>query len=141
MVDKVGILYSDDYLKYNFGTDHPFRPLRLKLTYSLMEKLELKNERVEILKPRLATREELERVHSPKYIKVVETLSLDPNDKTIPPYSYGLGPGDNPIFKGMYEAAALVSGGSIIAADKVWNDEDFKVAFNIAGGPHHAGQP
>ena len=71
MVDKVGIIYSDDYQKYNFGGDHPFRPLRLKLTYSLMEKLKLlENERLELINPRLATREELERAHSPKYIEI-----------------------------------------------------------------------
>jgi len=121
MVDKVGIIYTEDYQKYNFGTDHPFRPLRLKLTYSLMEKLKLlENERLELLKPREATREELERVHSSKYVDIVKKLSVNPKDRTIPPYTYGLGPGDNPIFKGMYEAAALVCGGSIVAADKVW---------------------
>ena len=141
MVDKVGLIYTDDYQKYNFGVDHPFKPLRFKLTYSLMEKLELlENERLELLKPREATREELERVHSSKYIDVVKKLSENPNDRTISPYTYGLGPGDNPIFKGMYEAAALVCGGSIIAADNVWNNEDFKVAFNIVGGLHHAGK-
>ncbi len=141
MVEKVGLIYSEDFLKYDFGGDHPFRPLRLKLTYSLMEKLKLlENERLELFKPRLATREELERAHSPKYVDIIKKLSIDPSDRTIPPYIYGLGPGDNPIFKGMYEAAALVSGGSIIAADKVWNDEEFKVVFNIAGGLHHAGK-
>ena len=55
MVDKVGLIYTDEYLKYNFGNDHPLRPLRLKLTYSLMEKLGLlQNERLEIIKPRIA---------------------------------------------------------------------------------------
>ncbi|MFW9896462.1 MAG: acetoin utilization protein AcuC [Candidatus Thorarchaeota archaeon] len=141
MVDKVGLIYSEEYLNYNFGGDHPFRPLRLKLTYSLMEKLLLlENKRLEIFKPRLATREELERAHSPKYIDIVKKLSINPDDREIPPYLYGLGPGDNPIFKGMYEAAALVSGGTIIAADNVWNNEDFKATFNIAGGLHHAGR-
>ncbi|MHA1932427.1 MAG: acetoin utilization protein AcuC [Promethearchaeota archaeon] len=141
MVDKVGIIYTEDYQKYNFGRDHPFRPLRLKLTYSLMEKLKLlDNERIELLNPREATREELERAHSSKYVDIVKKLSENPEDRTIPPYTYGLGPGDNPIFKGMYEAAALVCGGSIVAADNVWNKEDFKATFNIAGGLHHAGK-
>jgi len=139
MVDKVGIIYTEDYQNYDFGSDHPFKPLRLELTYSLMEKLQLlENERLEILKPREATREELERVHSPIYIDSVKKLSENPKDITSS--TYGLGPGDNPIFKGMYEAAALVCGGSIVAADKVWNNEDYKVVFNIAGGLHHAGK-
>lgn len=139
MVDKVGLIYTEDYQKYDFGKDHPLRPLRLKLTYSLMKKLNLlENERLELLKPRMATREELERVHSPKYLNVVEKLSENPKDESAFPYLYGLGPGDTPVFKGMYEASALISGGSIITADKVWNEEEIKIAFNPAGGLHHA---
>ncbi|UCC20513.1 MAG: acetoin utilization protein AcuC [Promethearchaeota archaeon] len=139
MVDKVGLIYADDYQKYNFGQDHPLRPLRLKLTYSLMEKLKLlEHERLSILKPRLATQQEIERVHSSNYVEIVKKLSKNPNDKTIIPYRYGLGPGDNPIFKGMYEASALICGASIIAAETVWSDDDFKIAFNPAGGLHHA---
>ncbi|MFX1419682.1 MAG: acetoin utilization protein AcuC [Promethearchaeota archaeon] len=139
MVDKVGLIYTDDYQKYDFGPDHPLRPLRYKLTYSLMEKLKLlEHERLTLLKPRLATQQEIESVHSPNYVEIVKKLSKNPNDKNIVPYRYGLGPGDNPIFKGMYEASALICGASIIAAETVWNDEGFKITFNPAGGLHHA---
>lgn len=139
MVDKVGFIYTEEFLKYNFGKNHPFRILRLNLTYNLMEKLNLlENKILEIREPRTATREELEKAHSPKYVEVVRKLSENPQDKTISPYLYGLGPGDNPIFKGMYTAAALIAGGSITASDMVWNEEDFKIVFNPAGGLHHA---
>ncbi len=137
--NKIGLVFSEDYQKYNFGPSHPLRPLRLELTYSLMEKLGLlKHERLEILKPRLATQEEIERVHSPDYVNVVKRLSENPHDNSVKPFIYNLGPGDNPIFKGMYEASSLVCGASIVAADKLWNDESFKIAFNPAGGLHHA---
>ena len=139
MVDRVGLIYTEDYQKYDFGKDHPLRPLRLKLTYSLMEKLKLlEHQRLKIMKPRLATQKEIERVHSPQYVEVVKKLSENPNDSSLFPYRYGLGPGDNPIFKGMYEASALVCGASMLAAETVWNDEEFKIAFNPAGGLHHA---
>ena len=136
---KVGLIYTEEFQKYNFGPEHPLRPLRLQLTYSLMKKLNLLNNKVlEILSPRLATKQELSRVHSKKYIEIVEQLSIDPNNKEIQPFIYGLGPGDNPIFRGMYEASSLICGASIIAADKVWNDEEFPIVFNPAGGLHHA---
>ena len=139
MINKVGLIYTDEYQKYNFGKDHPLRPLRLKLTYSLMEKLNLlKHQRLIIMKPRLATQQEIETTHSPQYIEVVKKLSENPKDNSVIPYRYGLGPGDNPIFEGMYEASALVCGASIEAADAVWNDEEIKIAFNPAGGLHHA---
>ncbi|MFX1427108.1 MAG: acetoin utilization protein AcuC, partial [Promethearchaeota archaeon] len=139
MVDKVGLVYTQEYQKYNFGKDHPLRPIRLELTYSLMDKLNLlKNERLELLRPRMASREELERVHSIQYLDAVKKLSRDPNDKSVSPFMFGLGPGDTPVFKGMYDVSALISGGSIIAAEKVWNEEEVKITFNPAGGLHHA---
>jgi len=142
MVDKIGLIYTEEYQKYNFGRDHPLRPLRLKLTYSLMEKLGLlKHERLSIITPRLATQQEIERVHSAQYVYIVKKLSENPEDIStilMNPFHYGLGPGDNPIFKGMYEASALVCGASITAAETVWNEEEYKIAFNPAGGLHHA---
>jgi acetoin utilization protein AcuC len=139
MVDKVGLIYTDKYQDYDFGENHPLRPLRLKLTYSLMEKLGLlKNKLLEIRTPIPATKEEIMRVHSLEYVNVVEKLSTNPNDTTISPYAYGLGPGDNPVFRGMYEASALVCGASKMASEMVWNDNDIAMAFNPAGGLHHA---
>ncbi|MHA2008128.1 MAG: acetoin utilization protein AcuC [Promethearchaeota archaeon] len=139
MVDKVGLIHTEDFQKYDFGNDHPLRPLRLKLTYDLMESLNLlNNPRLELLKPRMASMAELERVHSTDYINIVKILSENPDSRTVNPFIYGLGPGDNPIFKGMYEASALICGGSIVTADKVWKDDEIKVAFNPAGGLHHA---
>ncbi|MFX1394637.1 MAG: acetoin utilization protein AcuC [Promethearchaeota archaeon] len=136
---KVGLIYSEDYQEYNFGQQHPLRPLRLALTYSLMGKLGLLNKpNLKIIAPRMCTKEELEMIHSPNYIEVVKKLSINPNDNSVKPYVYGLGPGDNPIFRGMYDASALICGGSIVAADKVWTDDDFNVTFNFAGGLHHA---
>ena len=50
---------------------------------------------------------------------------------------FGYGPGDNPIFDRMHEAGAAVVGGSVRAAEAVWNGE-VEHAFNAAGGLHHA---
>ncbi len=139
MVEKVALIYTDKYQNYNFGPRHPLRPLRLKLTYSLMEKLNLLNHNLlETIEPRMAAKEEIERVHSTEYIDVVSKLSENPLDREIQPYIYGLGPGDNPIFKGMYGASALVCGASITAANLVWKENDIQIAFNPAGGLHHA---
>ncbi|TFG27944.1 MAG: acetoin utilization protein AcuC [Promethearchaeota archaeon] len=136
---KIGLVYTDEYQKYNFGDRHPLRPLRIKLTYSLMEKLGLlNNDRLEIIPPRMCSSEELEMVHSKDYINAVKKLSEDPDDNRIKPYLYGLGPGDNPVFKGMYEASALVCGASLVAADIIWKENEICFAFNPAGGLHHA---
>ncbi|MHA1490067.1 MAG: acetoin utilization protein AcuC [Promethearchaeota archaeon] len=136
---KIGLIFSSEYEKYNFGSSHPLRPLRLMLTYSLFEKLGLlNNEKLDIISPRLCSKKELEKVHSPKYIEVVKNLSENPEDRSVQPYIYGLGPGDNPVFKGMYEASSLVCGASLKAAEKVWKNDCYNIAFNPSGGLHHA---
>jgi acetoin utilization protein AcuC len=50
---------------------------------------------------------------------------------------HGLGTPDNPIFEGMYDAAALIAGGSVLAARQV-HEGRAQHAVNIAGGLHHA---
>jgi acetoin utilization protein AcuC len=50
---------------------------------------------------------------------------------------YGLGPGDNPIFPGVWEVSCLVAGGSLLAAKLVVEGE-VERAFHFAGGLHHA---
>ena len=139
VIKKVGLIYTEEYNKYNFGPDHPLRPLRIELSYSLFKKLGLLDNKVlEILTPRMCTEEEIKMVHDSDFVEAVKKLSKNPNDHSVKPYLYGMGPGDTPVFKGMYEASALVCGASLIAADKVWRDENFKIVFNPAGGLHHA---
>lgn len=138
-MQKVGLIFTEDYNKYDFGEDHPLRPLRLELTFSLLKKLGLlDNERLEIISPRSCVKEELEMVHSAEYIEIIRKLSENPEDRKVQPYLYGLGPGDNPVFKGMYEASLLVCGASLTAAEKVWNSDSINIAFNPGGGLHHA---
>jgi len=50
---------------------------------------------------------------------------------------YGLGPGDNPIFAGMFDAAMAVCGASLTAADYILEENNSR-SFNITGGLHHA---
>ena len=51
--------------------------------------------------------------------------------------AFGLGLGDNPVFRGVWEAAQLVAAGSLLAADLVMRGEAERV-FHFAGGLHHA---
>ncbi|HEU5265078.1 MAG TPA: acetoin utilization protein AcuC, partial [Jatrophihabitans sp.] len=57
------------------------------------------------------------------------------NDPTFE--GYGLGTTDDPVFAGMYDASALIAGGSAQAALRMWRGE-VEHAVNIAGGLHHA---
>ncbi len=142
MAKEVGLIYSGDFSKYNFGAEHPLRPVRVELTYSLMKQYGLLDHKaLQVVPPRMASDDEMALVHSRDYIEIIKKYSILGTYSGIPrePFLYGLGPGDNPIFRGMYEASALVAGASIVAAETVMNHTDgIHYCFNPAGGLHHA---
>ena len=68
MVSPVGFIYTDAS-KYNFGEGHPLTPLRIELTYSLMKHYNLLDApNIALLTPRIATDDEILRVHVQKYL-------------------------------------------------------------------------
>jgi len=124
------VVWGDDYLHYDFG-EHPMTPVRLELTMRLARCLGVLD-RLELHAPVAATEAELLTVHSADYLAAVRAASADPGY-----LGYGLGSADNPVFEGMYDAAALIAGGSRLAARLVWQGHA-EHAVNIAGGLHHA---
>jgi len=129
----VTVVWDDGYLEYDLGGDHPLHPVRLALTVSLARELGvLDGPRVELVAPRPAGDDLLTLVHDPAYLDVVRRAPYDP---------WGVGHGfdspDNPVFPRMFEASALIAGGSVLAAERVWEGR-VRHAVNIAGGLHHA---
>ena len=127
---RASVVWGDDYLHYDFG-EHPMTPVRLELTMRLARCLGVLD-RLELHAPVAATEAELLTVHSADYLAAVRAASADPGY-----LGYGLGSADNPVFEGMYDAAALIAGGSRLAARLVWQGHA-EHAVNIAGGLHHA---
>jgi acetoin utilization protein AcuC len=124
------VVYSDAYLEYDFGPDHPLTPRRFGPSIALLRATGASN----FEQPRVATDEELERLHTPGYIRTVRSISDDPWNAQA---SSGIGPGDCPPFDNMHTASATVAGGSIGAADRILKG-DVEHAFNPGGGLHHA---
>lgn len=141
-MDKVGFIYTEDYFKYNFGEHHPLQPVRLELTYKLMESYGLlNNPNLIVQEPIMATLEDLYLVHDKEYVDAVKKYSKNPKEIIGQHHGsiYGLGSLDNPVFSGMFEASSLAVGASITAAELVMDDSnDINTSFNIAGGLHHA---
>src|SRR4051812_19154031 len=125
-----GAIWDDGYLAYDFG-DHPLNPVRLDLTIRLARELGVL-ERLDIAAPVPATDEQLLTVHDAAYLDAVRAANDDPSFT-----GFGLGTSDDPVFPGMYEASALVAGGSAQAAQRLWRG-GVDHAVNIAGGLHHA---
>jgi acetoin utilization protein AcuC len=123
-------VWDERYLGYDFG-DHPLNPVRLELTILLARELGVLDG-LEVVPPVAADDDALLTVHRADYLDAVRAASVDPTFT-----GYGLGTTDDPVFPGMFDASALVAGGSAIAARAVW-DGHVEHAVNIAGGLHHA---
>ncbi len=132
------------------------KPERLRRTFELLGELgALEADNVQVIEARMATPDELALFHSDDYIEVTRKLSEEatvisersPAGKAPPPTSefslpagrYGFGPGDNPVFAGMYESEAMKTGSSLQAAELLYGDQ-CDVAFSYSGGLHHGGR-
>jgi acetoin utilization protein AcuC len=130
MTCRAAAVWSDGYLGYDFG-DHPMKPIRLELTIRLARALGVLD-RLEVVRPTPADEAQLRLAHDDDYLDAVRAAGQDPDFA-----GFGLGTSDDPVFPGIYEASALIAGGSAEAACRVWTD-DVEHAVNIAGGLHHA---
>ncbi len=71
----------------------------------------------EIMPPAPAPEAAVREFHDEEYLAVLRAAGA--GEPVPDAYRYGLGPGDNPIWPGVYEASVLACGGSILAADLV----------------------
>ena len=120
---------------YGFGGDHPFNPLRIRLTLELCEALGLL-EGYQFVASEPATDEDLTTVHSLTYVRMVQKAGRGEED----PWDlmhYGLGTGDNPIFPDIHDACAHVVGAVLEACRLVMRGE-VAHALCVSGGLHHA---
>jgi acetoin utilization protein AcuC len=130
MTCRAAAIWDERYLAYDFG-DHPLNPVRLDLTIRLARALGVLD-RLDVHEPTPATEADLLTVHDADYLAAVRKASSDPAFS-----GYGLGTTDDPVFAGMYDASALIAGGSAQAARLV-SSGSVEHAVNIAGGLHHA---
>ncbi|MCX7798876.1 MAG: hypothetical protein N2109_00865 [Fimbriimonadales bacterium] len=124
--------YHPRMLEYDFGPRHPLKPERLHRTVVLLEAIGA----VEPEDPGLATERDALMVHTRQYVSTVEMLSSGLFTPDGFRRDSGIGTLDTPAFVGMYEASLAYLGGSIRAAEAVRDGE--RLAFNLAGGLHHA---
>jgi acetoin utilization protein AcuC len=123
--------------RHELRSDHPMRPVRLRYTYELLRGYDaFDSEDSLLVDPRSATAEELQWLHTPDYVEMVRRLSAGEGTQEAHRYNFSL-QGDNPYYPGMFEAATLSSGATLLAAEMVAN-KTVDVAFNISGGLHHA---
>ena len=136
MSAAAGFVWDPRLASHVYRSDHPLKPWRLQGVHDTLERLgafALPNARV--LPPRDATRAEIERIHDPAYVDAIAQASAMPD---LDYSAWGLSAwGDTPPFAGMHEASLLTTGASLVAMEDVIAGRS-RVAFNGAGGLHHA---
>ncbi len=147
MTGTLHVAWDERLTDYHFGPGHPLAPVRLELTMRLAHEFGLWNQPgVTVAAPALATDADLGLVHDPRYITAVEAVSRWAEDlgaRGLEPAQFryarifGLATGDNPVFPGMHEASAVVTGATLAAAHAAWSGAAQHGA-SIAGGMHHA---
>jgi acetoin utilization protein AcuC len=126
------LVYGPRSPRYDFGPSHPLTPRRFGPGIDLLRALGAEPG----LAPEPASDDELLLCHTAKYLAAVKRFSTGDAD----PWSAseaGIGPGDDPPFPGMHEAAAAVAGGSLRAIEAILRG-DVDHAFHPGGGLHHA---
>jgi acetoin utilization protein AcuC len=133
---KTAFIYSDKFAGFNYGPSHPLKPYRLKLTYELIKAYGLLSiPNAQYIEAEMADEADLFLFHTQEYIGFLKASNEGGSEYGAD--QFGLGPGDNPVFRGLYDWSRLVTGASLQAARLVDRGEA-EIAFNIAGGLHHA---
>ena len=134
---RTAFIYEDSLSRHELRSDHPMRPVRLRYTYELLQEYgAFDHPEAMLIDPRSATDEELAWLHTLEYVAAVKALSSGSSGVDGAQFGFS-GQGDNPVYSNMFEAAALSTGGSLLAAEMVASGE-VGTAFNISGGLHHA---
>ena len=125
-------MFGPRSLTYDFGPTHPLTPRRFGPGIDLLRLVGAEPG----LEPEPASDDDLLLCHTARYVETVKRrseLDYDPWGAS----EAGIGPGDDPPFAGMHEAAAAVAGGSIRAMEAILSGATLH-AFHPGGGLHHA---
>jgi acetoin utilization protein AcuC len=120
---------------YGFGGEHPFNPIRIRLTLELCQALGLL-EGYPFVSSEPASEQELLTVHSLTYIRCVQEAGRGEADLSEV-LRYGIGTPDNPIIPHVHEAGARVIGAVLKSCRMVMAGE-VDHAMCVSGGLHHA---
>ena len=130
-------IYSDELEKYQYPPEHPFNTIRATRTLEIIKSMGLlSGPGRRMIAPKPADRLVLKKFHTARYLHALKTAAKGGWDTEA--LSMGIGTQDCPVFRGLYEYAALATGATLDGADMLISGQA-DVAFNPSGGYHHAG--
>jgi len=118
------LVHSDEYSNWIFDQNHPTQGRRfINARNQFAALMDEKGKAFTEVKPRLATRAELERVHDARYV-----------DQVLRDHECGEWEGKRPDLSHL---AALFAGGTLVALDALLN-KGARTAIHFPGAKHHA---
>lgn len=134
-MNKVAFLYSEELAQFNYGDDHPFKPIRsrntmeLSIRYGILYGIGVKK-----LEPKPCEAETLELFHEKEYLEILKKTSSGEFELSM--LKRGIGTDDCPMVPNIYPYCLNVVGATLEGVNLVL-DGDFQRAFNPIGGLHH----
>jgi len=130
-------IYSQDLDLFPYPPTCPFNTSRAGQAKKILDSMGLlTGPDRELVAPVQTNRAGLEKYHGKEYLDNLEKVGLGTYEEYF--LHFGLGTGDCPAFKGVYDFCLWAAGATITAA-KLIIDGKAKIAFNPSGGLHHAG--
>jgi acetoin utilization protein AcuC len=130
MSSDVLVIAGEKLARYGFGEGHPFGPDRHAAFYREFEARGL-HRQADVQETRAATEQELLAFHTPDLVAKVRERSGAGQG--------WLDGGDTPAYRGVFEAASYVVGGTVKAMDAIMSGKARRGFVPIAG-LHHAGR-
>ncbi len=130
-MEKLGLIYHENYLKHDTGAGHPERKERLIAIVEHLKKSDL-NDKIEWITPQI--RDDIERwvlkVHTPRHFEFVKSSIA----KGIRLLDFG----DTYVSRDSFDVALLAVSGVIEGIDKIFKENMKKVFCALRPPGHHA---
>lgn len=124
---KPAVVIDPAYLKHLPGDSHPERPERIQVLLDLANALE--REKFNLLAPRAATRAEIEGIHEPAHVRLVESTS------SVNHYALD---GDTITSRDSFAVSVLAAGGFLRLLDSIAAKESSSGFALVRPPGHHA---
>ncbi|MBI5015503.1 MAG: acetoin utilization protein AcuC [Deltaproteobacteria bacterium] len=132
-------LYSEVLAGFDYGDDHPFKPLRARNARELCRRCGLfDSPEASQMEPGPADDEALGLFHEPEYLDVLRRVSGG-EGPSLEALARGLGTEECPLLPGIYDFCLRAAGATLRAVDLV-ADGAVDRTFQPVGGFHHAGR-
>jgi acetoin utilization protein AcuC len=132
------LIYSDKLAAAEYGPSHPFKPVRARLFLELLNRYyHLHTDHFRVEEPHPLPEELLYLFHTKSYIDLLRRAEQGEFDVRM--LEAGLGTADNPVFRGVFDLALLIAGGTYQGAMMLC-DGAAATVFDPISGLHHARQ-